>query len=61
LLDYDCPSNGDVELYRIEGGGHAWPGSQFSAALASRIGPTTFTIDATELTWSFFIDHPLAS
>ena len=28
---YDCPTNADVEFYIVQGGGHSWPGSAFSA------------------------------
>ena len=27
LITYACPKGDDVELYRVSGGGHAWPGS----------------------------------
>ncbi len=50
----NCPSNGAVELYVIDGGGHSWPGSDFSAAIESVVGPTTTDIDATALMWEFF-------
>lgn len=58
-VSYSCPQGADVELYRIEGGGHSWPGSDFSARVESYVGPTTFSIDANEVMWSFFQDHPL--
>jgi polyhydroxybutyrate depolymerase len=51
---YDCPPGADVEFYIVLGGGHAWPGSEFSRAIASVVGYTTFDINATELAWSFF-------
>lgn len=54
----DCPSNGPVELYRVNGGGHAWPGSVFSQSIESIVGHTTMTIDATDLIWQFFDAHP---
>lgn len=28
----DCPVNGDVILYRMQGAGHGWPNAQFSAS-----------------------------
>jgi polyhydroxybutyrate depolymerase len=59
LLRFDCPSGDEVELYRVEGGGHSWPGSAFSAQIASIVGPTTMSIDSTALIWQFFVDHPL--
>jgi polyhydroxybutyrate depolymerase len=43
-----CPSNVAVEACRIEGGGHAWPGS----------GNAAEDIDATDYMWRFFKEHP---
>ncbi|HEY7134611.1 MAG TPA: PHB depolymerase family esterase [Acidimicrobiia bacterium] len=60
LIRYDCPPGADVELYRITGGGHAWPGSAFSRAIVATVGPTTFSISADDVIWRFFTDHPLA-
>jgi polyhydroxybutyrate depolymerase len=59
LLTYPCRMGDEVELYRIEGGGHTWPGSQFSASIASIVGPTTMSISADDLMWSFFQAHPM--
>ena len=59
LLTYGCPAGAEVELYRVDGGGHSWPGSDFSAQVVSVIGPTTFSIDANEIMWAFFMAHPL--
>jgi polyhydroxybutyrate depolymerase len=56
---YRCPRKADVELYRIEGGGHTWPGSEFSRAVSAFLGPTTFSIDANAIMWEFFQNHPL--
>ena len=56
---FDCPVPVDVELYRVADGGHAWPGSEFSAAVASFVGRTTMAISATEIMWEFFRAHPL--
>lgn len=52
----DCPSGFDVELYSVEGGGHAWPGSPLDIPA---LGRTTDTIDATTLALDWFDDHPL--
>ena len=41
------------------GGGHSWPGSEFSKAVAAVVGPTTMSISANELMWKFFQAHPL--
>jgi polyhydroxybutyrate depolymerase len=60
LLSYACPEGVAVELYRVEGGGHTWPGSEFSARIESVVGPTTFSFIANEEMWAFFRAHPLA-
>jgi polyhydroxybutyrate depolymerase len=52
----DCPPNGAVQLYRVIGGGHTWPGS--AALRADRLRATTASIDATELMLDFFDAHP---
>ena len=57
-LSFTCPPGNEVVLYRVNGGGHSWPGSDFSKATAPIVGPTTFTINATDLAWQFFQDHP---
>ena len=59
LLSYSCPKGADVELYRVTGGGHTWPGSKFSQQIESIVGPTTMSISANELMWKFFQAHPL--
>lgn len=47
LLHYNnCDA--EVALYRIDGGGHAWPGG---------FGETNPDIDATALMWAFFVEH----
>jgi polyhydroxybutyrate depolymerase len=51
---YDCPRGAEVEFSIVVGGGHTWPGSQFSANIESITGPTTFEIDWNELAWEFF-------
>lgn len=58
-LDFACPAGADVELDRVEGGGHAWPGSEFTRAIENVVGPTTFSVDATAEIWAFFEAHPL--
>jgi polyhydroxybutyrate depolymerase len=50
-----------VQLYVVNGGGHSWPGSEFSANLPDVVGRTTMTVDATELAWEFFEAHPRRS
>jgi polyhydroxybutyrate depolymerase len=53
----DCPRGVDVELCRVEGGGHTWPGG----LAVSRLGRTTTAISATETMWRFFREHPMSS
>ncbi len=57
LRTYRCPRGVAVEFYIVLGGGHAWPGSRFSATT----GATTFEINATDLIWKFFRQHHLTA
>jgi polyhydroxybutyrate depolymerase len=59
LLSFACPAPVAVQLFRVEGGGHSWPGSQFTASIAAFVGPTTMSINADDLMWAFFQAHPL--
>jgi polyhydroxybutyrate depolymerase len=59
LLAWSCPKGDEAELYRVEGGGHSWPGSAFSKQVASVVGRTTSSISADEIMWKFFQEHPL--
>ena len=59
LMAWDCPDGLDVVLYRIDGGGHTWPGSPFLVTAEDMVGTTTMAIDANEVMWAFFEDHPL--
>lgn len=60
LFSYPCPADASVEFYRVDGGGHAWPGSRFSASAEATTGRTTFSIDANEIIGKFFETHPLS-
>jgi polyhydroxybutyrate depolymerase len=59
VLRHECPAGAEAELYRVEGGGHAWPGSEFSVSIEQIVGPTTMTISANEVMWDFFTAHPM--
>ena len=59
LLTWDCARGADALLYRVDGGGHAWPGSAFSASIVDFVGHTTMTISASDIMWQFFRSHPL--
>lgn len=54
LRTYDCPPEGAVEFAVVDGGGHSWPGSEFSQQVANAVGTTDTSIDANELIWAFF-------
>jgi polyhydroxybutyrate depolymerase len=46
----------EVVLYRIEGGGHTWPGQPPPNAF---LGKSTMNIVANDLIWEFFERHSL--
>jgi polyhydroxybutyrate depolymerase len=48
-----CEDGADVVFYRIEGGGHTWPGG----TPLSIVGKTSKDIDASETMWEFFKEH----
>jgi len=58
-LTWPCEPSRAVELYRVKGGGHTWPGSAFTTAAAGILGRTTHSISADALIWRFFRAHPL--
>ena len=60
-IQFPCPAGAEVVLYRIDGGGHTWPGSEFSKSIESIVGPTTSSISANDIIWKFFMDHPMQS
>lgn len=55
---WDCGGSSDAEFYRIDGGGHSWPGSDFFRQVAPIVG-TTSSLDATDVIWDFFERHRL--
>ena len=55
--NYDCPDGTGVELYTIEGQGHAWPGGTMGRRMGNVDEPTT-EINATNVMWEFFAKHP---
>jgi polyhydroxybutyrate depolymerase len=60
LVTYrDCAAGTEVVLHVVDGGGHTWPGSAISVASRSVLGATTTDIDANEVIWAFFADHPM--
>ena len=55
-----CAGGVELGFYTIAGGGHTWPGSKASNALAV-LGVTNMDIDATRVAWDFFSRHSLAA
>jgi polyhydroxybutyrate depolymerase len=54
---YRAPKTGaDVILYKIQGGGHTWPGRPGGEKI---FGPSTQQISANDLIWEFFKKHKL--
>jgi polyhydroxybutyrate depolymerase len=54
-----CVGGADVVLYKVQGGGHTWPGG---APLPEWFaGPTSNGVDASREMWAFFREHPLAT
>ncbi len=62
LLEYsNCTGGANVQLYLVEGGGHAWPGSPFPGFFNNAgIGPINRDINASAIIWEFFeqYQHP---
>jgi len=48
----ECLDHAEVRLYRIEHGGHGWPGPSLDPSLAK-----VANLDANEITWQFFREH----
>ncbi len=58
LISYSCADGSSVELYRIRGGGHTWPGSVLDSK-STALGATTMAVNADKIMWNFFSAHPL--
>ncbi|MGE5191530.1 MAG: alpha/beta hydrolase family esterase, partial [Deltaproteobacteria bacterium] len=50
------PNGAEVVLYKINGGGHTWPGHN---SLDRLLGPSTQDLSANDVMWEFFQRHPL--
>jgi polyhydroxybutyrate depolymerase len=48
-----CDGGADVLLYRVEGGGHTWPGGPQETP-RNIVGRTSRDVDATDVIWRFF-------
>ncbi len=49
-----CKENADVILYTLEDHGHSWPGSSIMPGSI-----TSQAVDATDVMWDFFVEHPM--
>lgn len=49
----------DVELWLVEGGGHAWPGGRSTRSAAKGKSTPAGGFSASEKIWRFFAEHPL--
>lgn len=59
LVRYEgCRGGATVGMYVVDGGGHTWPGAAFDQAIGETVGPVTTEIDANQLMWRFFQEHP---
>jgi len=62
LISYsECNNSGAVRLVKVQGGGHAWPGSplRLPPRRARLIGNISRDIDGSETIWEFFRQHRL--
>ncbi len=56
---YGGGTNGtEVVLYKVDGGGHTWPGS-YQYAPESYIGKTSYEVNATQEIWNILKEHSL--
>jgi polyhydroxybutyrate depolymerase len=53
-----CSAGTAVELYKIESGGHAWPGGERMSRI---LDAPSNALDATQTAWAFFMAHPRAT
>jgi len=56
-MHLDCKDNADVYLVQIRGGGHTWPGTNWTYKPAWRYGKVNKDIDANEKIFDFFAQH----
>lgn len=55
-----CADGASVELYRVTGEGHEWPGGPpLPKRLTRQLGPQSDAVDANSVIWAFFHTHPL--
>jgi polyhydroxybutyrate depolymerase len=65
LVSYSgCRAGASVNLWRLTGSGHVWPGAPFNTGpkntwILDGVGRGTRLVDANELMWKFFAQHTL--
>lgn len=52
-LHFTCPKGADVDLIRVDGGGHQWPSRVRPPRLELILGPANRDIEASEEIWAF--------
>ena len=57
-LTWACPPGGEVEFVVTKDETHGWPGSHVTDSWTSEFG-ATMDINATEVMWDFFEQHPM--
>lgn len=55
LRAYECPAQRAVQLYLIKNEGHSWPGGRAGSILGDSPGTA---LNATDVIWDFFQQHP---
>ncbi|MFA5938220.1 MAG: PHB depolymerase family esterase [Sinimarinibacterium sp.] len=55
-----CQDRAVVELCTVDGAGHVWPGTGANPSGETCGGSGTTDLDANDVIWAFFVDHPLS-
>ncbi|CAE8591556.1 unnamed protein product, partial [Polarella glacialis] len=58
-LSQGCKEGAEVQLVKLEGNGHTWPGEKRPPASEAQVGPSTDDVSANEMMWDFFWKHPM--
>lgn len=53
-----CENGSELVFYSVKGGGHTWPGSNMKPGLRRISGNVSREMDASEVIWGFFQQHP---
>ena len=59
-ISYGKGANGaEVVLWKLEGGGHTWPGGRFGFLKKKVLGEMNMNVSASRRMWDFFCKHPM--